>query len=107
MSLNQSATLNRRDPHADLKDVLTRLPTQPASRLDELLPHPWQGSLRETENRTRLGIPPLLDAGFGAALWINAFANSEASAFINHGVRFRWQRKIPTYQHPLQRPIRQ
>jgi hypothetical protein len=25
----------------NLKDVLTRLPTQPASRIDELLPHRW------------------------------------------------------------------
>ncbi|RLT99425.1 transposase domain-containing protein, partial [Ketobacter sp.] len=24
-----------------LKDVLTRLPTQPASRIGELLPHGW------------------------------------------------------------------
>ncbi|MFN7695858.1 MAG: transposase domain-containing protein, partial [Burkholderiales bacterium] len=24
-----------------LKDVLTRLPTQPASRIEELLPHRW------------------------------------------------------------------
>jgi len=27
---------------AYLKDVLTRLPTQPASRIDELLPHRWK-----------------------------------------------------------------
>jgi hypothetical protein len=25
-----------------LKDVLARLPTQPASRIDDLLPHHWQ-----------------------------------------------------------------
>ncbi|QUN32171.1 IS66 family transposase (plasmid) [Cupriavidus sp. KK10] len=42
MSLLQSARLNGHDPYADLKDVLTRLPTQPASRLEELLPHHWQ-----------------------------------------------------------------
>ena len=42
MSLIQSAKLNGHDPHQYLKDVLERLPTQPASRLDELLPHHWQ-----------------------------------------------------------------
>jgi transposase len=43
MSLIQSAKLNNHDPHCYLKDVLERLPTQPASRLDELLPHRWHG----------------------------------------------------------------
>ena len=42
MSLIQSAKLNGQDPYLYLKDVLERLPTQPASRLDELLPHNWQ-----------------------------------------------------------------
>ena len=42
MSLIQSAKLNGHDPYAYLKDVLTRLPTQPASRIAELLPHNWQ-----------------------------------------------------------------
>ena len=42
MSLIQSAKLNENDPYRYLKDVLERLPTQPASRLDELLPHRWQ-----------------------------------------------------------------
>ena len=42
MSLLQSAKLNGHDPHAYLKDVLERLPTHPASRIDELLPHRWQ-----------------------------------------------------------------
>ena len=42
MSLIQSAKLNGHDPYAYLKDVFTRLPTQPASRIDELLPHRWQ-----------------------------------------------------------------
>jgi len=41
MSLVQSAKLNGHDPYAYLKDVLTRLPTQPASRIEELLPHRW------------------------------------------------------------------
>jgi len=39
MSLIQSAKMNGHDPYAYLKDVFTRLPTQPASRIDELLPH--------------------------------------------------------------------
>jgi len=30
------------DPYAYLKDVLTRLPTHKASRIDELLPHRWK-----------------------------------------------------------------
>jgi transposase len=41
MSLIQSARLNGHDPYRYLKDVLERLPTQPASRIDELLPHTW------------------------------------------------------------------
>ena len=45
MSLIQSAKLNGHDPHGYLKDVLERLPTQPASRLEELLPHRWAGVL--------------------------------------------------------------
>jgi len=42
MSLIQSARLNGHDPYAYLKDVLTRLPTQRASEIDQLLPHNWQ-----------------------------------------------------------------
>ena len=42
MSLIQSARMNRHDPYAYLKDVLTRLPTHKASRIAELLPHRWQ-----------------------------------------------------------------
>ncbi|WP_307519840.1 IS66 family transposase [Pseudomonas sp. W2I6] len=41
MSLIQSARLNGHDPYAYLKDVLTRLPTQRASEVDQLLPHWW------------------------------------------------------------------
>lgn len=41
MTLIQSARLNGHDPYAYLKDVLTRLPTQKASGLTELLPHNW------------------------------------------------------------------
>ena len=41
MSLIQSAKLNGHDPYAYLKDVLTKLPTHRASRINELLPHNW------------------------------------------------------------------
>ena len=44
MSLIQSARINGHDPYAYLKDVLTRLPTQRASEIRELLPHHWGGS---------------------------------------------------------------
>jgi len=33
--------MNGHDPYAYLRDVLERLPTQQASRVDELLPHRW------------------------------------------------------------------
>lgn len=42
MSLIQSAKLNGYDPYAYIKDVLTRLPTQKNSQIEELLPHRWQ-----------------------------------------------------------------
>ena len=45
MSLVHSARMNGHDPFAYLKDVLERLPTQPASRVDELLPHRWTPAL--------------------------------------------------------------
>jgi len=41
MSLIQSARLNGHDLYAYLKDVLTRLPTQRASEIGQLLPHQW------------------------------------------------------------------
>ena len=44
MSLVHSARLNGHDPYAYLRDVLARLPTQPASRIDELLPHWWSAA---------------------------------------------------------------
>jgi transposase len=44
MSLLQSAKLNGHDPWAYLKDVLTRLPTQLNSRIQELLPHQWRSA---------------------------------------------------------------
>lgn len=42
MSLIQSAKLCGHEPYRYLRDVLERLPTQPASRLGELLPHRWK-----------------------------------------------------------------
>ena len=39
MSLLQSAKLNGHEPWAYLKDILTRMPTQLNSRIEELLPH--------------------------------------------------------------------
>ena len=42
MSLLQSAKLHGHDPHAYLTAVLQRLPSHPANRIDELLPHLWQ-----------------------------------------------------------------
>jgi len=44
MSLLHTARINGHEPYAYLKDVLERLPTQPASRIDELLPHRWSPS---------------------------------------------------------------
>ena len=41
MSLIHSARLNGHDVYAYLKDVLEQLPSQPASRVDELFPHRW------------------------------------------------------------------
>jgi transposase len=40
----QSAKLNKIDPWAYLRDVLARINSHPASRLDELLPHRWRSS---------------------------------------------------------------
>lgn len=45
MSLLHSAKLNGLEPYAYLKDVLTRLPTQPAAQVEELLPHRWRPSV--------------------------------------------------------------
>jgi len=42
MSLIQSARLNGHDVFAYMKDVLERLPSLPARRIDELLPHRWR-----------------------------------------------------------------
>ena len=45
MSLVHTAKLNGHDPYAYLKDVLERLPTQPASRIEELLPYNWRPAI--------------------------------------------------------------
>ena len=42
MSLVHSARLNGHDPYVYLRNVLERLSTQPASRVDDLLPHRWR-----------------------------------------------------------------
>ncbi len=44
MSLLQSAKLSGLEPYAYIRHVLERLPTQPSSRINELLPHHWQRS---------------------------------------------------------------
>ncbi len=49
MSLIQSAKMNGHDPYVYLKDVFTRLPTQPASRIEELLPHRWKAVEYQTQ----------------------------------------------------------
>ncbi|WP_156775630.1 IS66 family transposase [Hydrogenophaga sp. RAC07] len=46
MSLIQSARMSGHDPWAYIDDVLRRLPTQPNSRIAELLPHHWQRKSR-------------------------------------------------------------
>ena len=48
MSLIQSAKLNGHDPYRYLKDVLARLPTQPNSRIEELLPHRWTPAVTDS-----------------------------------------------------------
>jgi transposase len=47
MTLVQSAKLNELDPYIYLTDVLKRLPTQPTSRLDDLMPHRWMPLARD------------------------------------------------------------
>lgn len=50
MSLVQSAKLNGLNPLEYLKDVMDRLPTQPYSRINELLPHNWKPASALTES---------------------------------------------------------
>jgi transposase len=44
MSLIGSAKMNDLDPYAHLNDVLDRVPTHPASRVEGLLPHRRQST---------------------------------------------------------------
>jgi len=39
MSLIQSAKMNGHDPYDNIMDVMTRLPTQKANQIEDLLPH--------------------------------------------------------------------
>jgi transposase len=41
MRLVHSAKLNAHDPYVYLREVMEQLPTQPASRIEALLPHSW------------------------------------------------------------------
>jgi hypothetical protein len=41
LRLIQSAPMSGHDPYVYLKDVLTRLPTQKVSKIEQLLPHQW------------------------------------------------------------------
>ncbi len=75
MSLLHSARLNGHDPYAYLKDVLERLPTQPASRIAELLPH--------RSRRAR----PLSAKGGGSRR--SSFRNTGNSVFVVIGLRCR------------------
>ena len=40
-SLIETCKLNGIEPFAYLRDILARLPTHPANRIDELLPYNW------------------------------------------------------------------
>jgi hypothetical protein len=44
MSLIQTARMNGHDPYAYVEGVLTRLPTQRASKVIELLSHKWESA---------------------------------------------------------------
>lgn len=52
MSLVQTAKLNGHDPYVYLRNVLERLPTQPARRISELLPYQWQTAQQRTEQES-------------------------------------------------------
>jgi hypothetical protein len=49
MSLIETAKLNGIEPLAYLTDVLTRLPTHPNSRIEELLPNRWQQAQADSQ----------------------------------------------------------
>jgi hypothetical protein len=50
-SLGGSCNRHQIDPFAYLKDILDRLPTQPADRLDELLPDAWVAANPDARRR--------------------------------------------------------
>jgi hypothetical protein len=56
MSLIQSARLNGDDAFAYLKDVIKRLPTQPASRIGELLPYRRPSASDRVRCALRIGV---------------------------------------------------
>jgi hypothetical protein len=60
MSLIQSARMNVYDPYAYLKDVLTRLPTQRASEIEQLLPHQWTPA-RLAQGLSAVRLPETVD----------------------------------------------
>jgi hypothetical protein len=62
MSLLHSARINGHEPYAYLKDVLERLPTHPASRIDELLPHRWDRCGAGDRRRGAVGRRPVQDS---------------------------------------------
>lgn len=47
MTLIHSAKLNRHDPCAYLKNLLTRLPKRKSNAIDELLPHNWKPAITD------------------------------------------------------------
>ena len=49
-SLVASCKLNDHDPFAYFRDVLERVSTHPAERIDELLPSNWKKSQSDTED---------------------------------------------------------
>jgi hypothetical protein len=51
-SLVASCKLHGHDPFAYFRDVLGRISTHPADRIDELLPCYWQPSPRDTQPET-------------------------------------------------------
>jgi transposase len=54
MGLVHSDRVNRHDPNAYLRDVLERPPTQPASRIGELLQHRWVNADAGDARRARV-----------------------------------------------------
>ncbi len=53
-SLLQTCKRHGAEPWAYLRDVLTRIPTQPADKLDELLPDQWQAEQIKKKNQATI-----------------------------------------------------